>query len=246
MPSLSGRGGNRKQYGKLISSGLILQYDMQNMSSYSGSGTTVTDIRGNSSATLNNGPTFNSTRTKYLTFDGTNDYLIINTSLNSKLSPANTSRVISFACWVYPMDNGVLISEHGSSTIPPPGWHASQIEVVSSTIKMSVWPHTSIITSPTITFNQWNYLVLVCDGTSVKGYQNGSLFGTSGTFTRLTPYNDGASAGLFYALAYGDSTSLGDGSYANCRIGAFHVYNNALTSEQILENFNKTRSIYGI
>ncbi len=245
MPSLGGRAGNRKQYGKVISSGLILQYDMQNSNSYSGSGTTVTDIRGNSSGTLNNGPTFNSTGTKYLTFDGVNDWLVTDTSLNSKLSPANTSRIISFGMWVYPMDNGVLVNEKGGSGLNA-GWYDSQIEIVSSTIKFSVYPYSSIVTSPTISLNEWHYIVLVYDGTNVKGYRNGSLVGTSANFTRSTPYLDPGQYGLHYGLAVAVSTNLGDGSYANCRIGAFHVYNIALTADQVLENFNKTRTIYGV
>ncbi len=245
MPRVGSTSGNRTKYGKITSSGLILQYDMQNTNSYSGSGTTITDLRGSSSGTLNNGPTFNSTGTKYLTFDGVDDWLVTNTSLNSKLSPPNTSRIISFGLWVYPMDNGVLVNEKGGSGLNA-GWYDSQIEIVSSTIKFSVYPYTSIVTSPSISLNQWHYIVLVYDGTNVKGYRNGSLVGTSANFTRSTPYLDPGQYGLHYGLAVAVSTNLGDGSYANCRIGAFHVYNTALSSNDVLQNFNQTRTIYGI
>jgi hypothetical protein len=39
---------------------------------------------------------------------------------------------------------------------------------------------------------------------------------------------------------------MGDGSYANMRLGQFLVYSVALTADQVLENFNATRTTYGI
>ena len=78
--------------------GLILRYELKNRNSYVGT-TTVTDLIGNSNALLTNGPTYSSNG--YLNFDGVNDYLMTNTSLNSKLSPANTSKIISYFIWIY-------------------------------------------------------------------------------------------------------------------------------------------------
>ena len=45
-------------YVPFVSTGLILNYDMSNSSSYPGSGTTVTDLQGNSNATLSGSPTY--------------------------------------------------------------------------------------------------------------------------------------------------------------------------------------------
>ena len=56
--------------------GLILSLDAANTNSYSGSGTTWTDISGKgTNATLTNGPTFNSGNIGSIALDGTNDYL---------------------------------------------------------------------------------------------------------------------------------------------------------------------------
>ena len=112
---------------------LILHYDISNISSYPGSGATVFDINGNSNATLYNTPSYTS---GYLLFDSiTNEYLMTNTSLGSKIS----TDVTSIAVWIYPMDNGVLVSERGEGSLSS-GWHDSQMEMVSGVMKFGMWP----------------------------------------------------------------------------------------------------------
>ena len=219
--------------------GLILRYIIEDTESYSGT-SSVVDLQGNSNATLTNGPTYSING--YLNFDGTNDYLITDTSLNSKLSPPTTSTVISFFCWIYLQDNGVIISEQGT-TIPDSNWFDSQIELVSGTLRFSVWPYsfgTSKITSSISTpLNNWYYVGLTYDGTTLRAYVNGSLAGSS-TYARQTP----SASGLYYTIGYGCATNQGDGTYAKLKLGDFHVYNIALSQQQILNNYNTTKNDY--
>ena len=213
--------------------GLILRYEISDRDSYSGT-TTVTDLVSNSNATLTNGPTYSING--YLNFDGVNDYVMTNTSLNSKLSPNSSSTIISVFIWVYPQDNGVIITEQGDTSLNDLGWHTSIIEIVSGQLKFSVWPLTSIITS-SISLNNWNYVGLTYDGTTLRGYINGQLAG-SVSFTREAPPN------LHYAIAAEDSTDLGDSTYAKMKFGAFHVYNKALSNQEVVSNYNYTKSNY--
>lgn len=220
--------------------GLILRYELKDSSSYSGT-TTVTDLVGNSNATLINGPTYSTNG--YLNFDGVNDYVMTNTSLSTKLSPPNTSNVISVFIWVYPQDNGVIVTEQGDTNLNGTGWHTSIIEIVSGQLKISVWPLTQIITS-SISFNKWYYIGLVYDGTTLRAYIDGQNIG-SAVFTRLTPPS------LHYAIAAEDSTDLDGqvlsgpgGTFAKMKFGSFHVYNTALTGQQILNNYNDTKLNY--
>ena len=68
----------------IITSGLTLQYDFDNSSSYPGTGTVLTDLSpSGNNGTLVNGPVFTSTSPKYLTFDGTNDRIDVGSSLTS-------------------------------------------------------------------------------------------------------------------------------------------------------------------
>lgn len=234
-------------FAPFVTSGLILNYDISNASSYPGSGTTITDLQANSNSTTFNSPTYTSSGGGYLTFNGSNQYFVTNTSLNSKLSPINTSTVLSIFVWVYPMDNGVIVAELGQTT-PNASWHDSQIEMVAGTIKFSVWTGNvqSLSSSIPTPLNNWYYVGFTYDGTNLRGYVNGSLAVTSGTISRNTPYNDGSGIGLHYAVASIDSTSLGDGSYANMRFGGMQIYNTALSASGVLNNYNATKSRFGL
>jgi len=225
----------------LVTTGLILNYNINNTASYPGTGATVTDLTGSSNATLVNSPTYTSGGGGYLTFNGTNQYLRTNTSLGSKLNPPNSSTTISIFVWVYPMDNGVIVSELGQTT-PNSGWHDSQIEMVAGTLKFSVWQNqpgfSSTISTP---LNNWYYVGFTYDGTNLVGYVNGASAVTSGTIARSTP-----GANLFYAVASLDATNLGDGTYANMRFGGMQVYNTALIGADVQQNFDSEKSRFGL
>lgn len=219
-------------------SGLVLYLEAGNLDSYPGSGTTLTDLMGSSDATLYNSPTYSS---GYLQFDGNNQYLVTNTSLGSKVS----SDVTTLSIWAYPMDNGVILAELGTPNLNT-GWHDSQMEMVGGTMKFRFWDGTgsSILTSTIPTpLNAWYNFTILHDGTSLFAYVNGQSAGSI-TFSRQNPIEFGQ--GLYYGIAGNDSTDLGDGSYANMRFGEFFVYNRALTLEEIQQNFNNTKSKYGL
>ncbi len=219
--------------------GLILRYEISDTNSYSGTNSIV-DLVGNSNATLNSGTTYSING--YLNFDGFDDYVMTNTSLNSKLSPANTSNIISHFIWIYPQDNGVIITEQGSTALNT-SWHDSQIEIVSGTLKFGVWQSISLSSSISISFNNWYYVGLTYDGTTLRAYVNGQLAGTT-TGTRSTPYVNGGNVGLYYGIAANDNTSLGDGTYAKMKFGAFHVYNTSLSTQEVINNYNATKNDY--
>lgn len=221
-------------------SGLILRYEFKGTQSYSGS-TTIKDIVGSSDAALTNGPLYSTNG--YLSFDGTNDYLITSTSLNSKLNPANTSALISYFAWVYPTDDGVLVTEQGTSSLNS-SWHDAQIEIVAGTMKFGVWTglgSTSFSSSISTPLYRWYYVGLTYDGSTLRGYIDSALAGSMAV-ARSTPYSGGA--GLHYALGATDFTNLGDGTYARSKVGAFHVYNKALSAKEISNNYATTKSNY--
>ena len=220
--------------------GLILRYEIKNRDTYNGT-STVVDLQGNSNGSLLNSPGFSSNG--YLNFDGTNDYLMTNTSLNPDLSPANTSSIISYFIWIYPQDNGVIVTEQGTATLNT-SWHDAQIEMVSGTLKFGLWAGiglTSLTSSISTPINEWYYVGLTYDGTTLRAYVNAQLAGSL-NLTRSAPYS--GSAGLHYGIAAADFTNMGDGSYSKVKVGDFHIYNRALSQQQILNNYNATKSNY--
>ena len=228
----------------LTTSGLILNYNINDTLSYSGTGTTITDLRGNSNATIANNPTYTSTGGGYLTFNGTNQYLVTNTSLASKLSPPTTSKVISIFVWMYPMDNGVIVTELGSPAINTV-WYANLIEMVAGNLRFSVWPNgTGFASTISTPLNAWYYVGLTYSGTTLKAYVNGQPAGTGTNYNRNTPSEAGA--GLFYSVAAMGATNLGDGTYAKMRFGGMQVYNIALTDSNVLTNYDAQKSRFGL
>jgi hypothetical protein len=65
----------------VVTSGLVVNYDASNATSYPGSGTTWSDLSGNGyNATLQNGPAFSSNFGGNIVLDGSNDYISLPTS----------------------------------------------------------------------------------------------------------------------------------------------------------------------
>jgi hypothetical protein len=226
----------------IITTGLIVNYDTSNTSSYTGTGSALNNlVAGYTNATLYNSPSFTSSGGAYLTFNGaSNQYILTTTNLNPSLSPANTSTIISIFTWIYPTGNGVIIDETSQA-----GWHDSQIEMVAGTLRFSVWPYTTIITSSIATpLNVWYYVGFVYNGTTLTAYVNGVSAG-SATFARQTPYNNGGPAPLYYGVGLADGTTIGDGTAGDFRFGALHIYNTALSGANVLYNFNSMKYRFG-
>ena len=225
----------------------IVCYDITNRNSYPTSGTVVTDIFKSSNASLVGGPIYSAFTSGSLYFDGVDDYLITSTGLSSKFagSSPTKSEVTSIFMWVYPMDNGVILSEQGTSILNG-GWFDSQIEMISGTIGFGMWNGTAISAFPSsisTPINNWYYIGMVYNGSTLTGYINGLSAGSI-TFNRSAPYNNGSE--LHYAIAGTTVTNMGDGSYAKMYLGRFEVFNYALTQSQINYNYNITKSLYGL
>jgi len=233
---------------QIVDTGLILNWDIQNISSYSGSGTSIVDLKGNSNGNIVGTIDYTSGSTNYLNVEGSSsEYIVTNTNLNPYLSPVNTGTAISLFVWVYPTGNGIILNEQGTTT-PATSWHDSQIEIVSGQLKFRVWQLASpyITSNVALTLNTWNYIGLTYSGTTLNAYLNGANVGTA-NLTRLTPYNNGGGIGLHYSLGATDNiTNMGDGSGGTFRFGAFQVYNIGLNSSDVLTNYNADKSKYGL
>ena len=98
----------------LIQTNLIMNWDIQNSSSYVGSGSTITDLKGNINGTLTGTIVYTSGSPNYLTIDGGTFEYINTANINPYLSPANTGTNQSMFLWIYPTSNGVIYSEQGT------------------------------------------------------------------------------------------------------------------------------------
>ena len=226
----------------IVSSGLICH-----LKTAPPTGSTWTDDVGNSNASLNNSPTYSSDNGGYISLNGSNQYILTLSSLSGQFTGTSPSKATatSIFIWCYPTEQGVIVTELGNSSLAS-GWHDSNIEMISTgVIRFSVW-HGSLasrVSSAVKSFNTWYHLGWTYSGTTLTAYINGASIGTA-TLSRQAPYNNGNN--LFYALGAADGTNMGDGTYCAMRVGSFQVYNRALTSDEVLINYNSNKATYGL
>ena len=214
----------------LVTNGLILELDAANSKSYSGTGNTWIDLSGNgNNGTLTNGPTYSTSNNGSIVLDGVNDFIslpytsLINSATTFTIDVWFKSNTIS--------NEQVLFST--SSSTGPTGWH---VEIYQSKIIMQVYPGGSY-TFSTQTLNSstiYNVSVTYNSG-NINYYINGTPAGTA-SYT-FTPSNVNPAIGTF---TYSNNYYFGGNIYNT------KFYNIALTSEQVLQNFNALRSRFGV
>jgi hypothetical protein len=218
----------------IVEDGLVLYLDAANERSYPGSGTTWSDLVGSNNATLTNGPTYNSGNSGSFVFDGVNDYADMssyNLGLNvnnfsaefafqySSIGNKNTLISINYA---YP-SSGYLIRQDSNNKIIVFSDHGSETFIVSNT---------------TISASQIYYATICQSNNTCSIYLNGVLDRTA---TLLNPILD-----VSKEVYLGRRGLPAIGAYLDGNMYNIKIYNRALTAEEIAQNFNATRSRYGI
>jgi hypothetical protein len=226
-----------------VETDLIYHLDASQTDSYPTTGTAVSDLTDTlGDSTLINGPTFTQAgQASYWTFDGSNDYLI-SPNLETPMSGENHST----ECWIYPTGNGVVVTYAGQAN-PLTAYHHSAIEIVSGNLEFGLWNSSGITSTgatSAISNNAWHQVVLTYDGTTCRGYLDGSLAG-SVTVSWDSPHINSGSD-MYMAFGVSDVTNQGDGTYFNGRFGAIRIYTGALTADEILQNYNATKGRFGL
>ena len=195
----------------------------------SGDTTTWYDLSGNNrTATLTNGPLFSSSNGGILVFDGSNDYAIVPSG------GSYSEYTFMFFCkWISDTASGSRIfgcDAFDTYTIFIPsnvGFHYNQVAGSTTTISsganigLGTWCHVAVTVS---TLSSMAYI-----------YINGTLRNGSNAI----PYIN-LSGNLFLGSQY--SSSL----FANCNIAAFQLYNRVLSATEILQNYNATKTRFGL
>jgi hypothetical protein len=216
-------------YGGIVTNGLVLALDAAKKDSYPGSGTVWRDISGNgNNGTLTNGPTFNSNNGGSIVFDGINDYVNLGSNINlTKLS---------FFCWIKTTGNlGHLIAAYQPSS-PYPGWSVG-VGFVGSAGRLNFWSgggwKQSFIQCNT---NVWMHIAVTFENETVSFYKDG-IFSNSTTSTPISSYI----GNKFLGARVNDAASPYIGS-----ISQTLTYNRALSSAEVLQNYNATKGRYGL
>jgi hypothetical protein len=218
---------------KIVTSGLVMNIDASQLRSYSGSGTTWTDLSGNNNnGALTNGPTFSNANGGIITFDGINDYCAITNLVNLN----NTSA--THEIWVkLNAPNDGLQQQIFARTNTNAG--TFNITKISGTNLFQMNYRNSANTQATVTLNtlpstNWVHIVITYDGSVFNAYINGVLDTTTSAVTGAL------NTGGTFAMALAAQTT-GATAFCPCNIGLARAYNRALSAIEVLQNFNVTR-----
>ena len=209
--------------------------------SYSGTGTVLTDLVGNGNATIVGAPPYTSGVGGYFTMS--NDR-IDSPNLNGTITAVAEAH--SVEVWIYPTANGVIASYQGNTYNT--GYHFSAIELVAGQVEFGLWNGTSIASTGgtgALTLNAWHQIVLTFNGTGLQGYVDGAAAGSPIAVSWDSPMND-SDPSFYIAFGAADFTDQGDGSYFDGRMGVQRIYNKALSSAEVLQNWNATKGQYGL
>ena len=227
----------------IVQSGLVLNLDAGVSSSYSGSGTTLTDLSGNgNTGTLTNGPTYSSANGGSLVFDGSNDYVSVSSTTALNWGIGNwTFDVWFFLPSSYSNNNlyatifdspqffvGVLRS--GLTGVP--GFYTSGLGYgfISSSYATYIFGAYTYSCA-----GKWTNLTLSKNESTSYCYLNGSLYASKTTGAYSNQSNSGR-----YGIKSSNELPL------NGNIASTKIYNRALTAAEIQQNFNATRSRFSI
>lgn len=150
----------------------------------------------------------------------------------------------TFDVWCYPLSAstaGTLISEWNNSTFNS-GWTDNQLGFTTSTINAGVYNTGYATAKASWTNNTWYHIVMCYNGSSLATYVNNVAGGTT-SGAKANP--GGAGTYLSMGLPAADYLN-GVTGYFNGYIGAWKIYNRALTAAEVAQNYNALRSRYGV
>ena len=209
----------------IVTSGLVLNLDAGNSSSYSGSGPTWTDLSGSvNTGTLFNSPAYNSANGGYLDFDGIDDYASgansVSTDLTGDMSCEVWFKLDAVAGdWVRPFGKG-----DGSNRTYGLWYNTTSGGFLYQRYGTSNFG-AQLVTLPTV--GQWYQMVGTSTGSTHVLYMNGV---SVSTVTATGPW---ASSTEGYRVAAATFHTFHNGPLSIARL-----YNRGLSAAEVSQNFN--------
>jgi hypothetical protein len=245
----------------IVTEGLVLCLDAEDLKSNSGSGSSTLNNRAltNTNASIING----TSSSKIVSFDGTNDYINVNNSeTNATLSPD----VATFSIWCRP-SHWSGTGNYASSLISRGNYNTAggffihlkksgnpNYPVAQATFSHSTTTSYTYNTAAYATLNGWdNWVnVTVTVDSNIKVYVDGILQSTTSRNVSTIIYGTGniGSGGdtnlrFCTTLSYAPTLDQGTGGYwrpYSGDLGSGHMYNRVLTEAEVLQNYNALKS----
>lgn len=227
----------------VVRGGLILHLDAGSPRSYTGSGTTWTDLSGNDrNLTLVNSPTFTSVNGGSIVFDGLNHYANRPSAIGSSgFDP------FSMAAWIYPSNinqNGGIVHNGRETGSTGDGCSMMISDGFGNTgNKLTILNNGRGFIQTNYTFpaaNAWYHVVVTKSASdNYRSYVNGIERSNTNS---STPSNQTSN----FSVGSLDPLNGLTGNRFNGRIPIVHYYNRALSATEVLQNYNAQRARFGL
>lgn len=238
---------------KIITRGLVFEYDAANSKSYPGSGTVWYDLTGRgNTGTLTNGPTYDSNNGGSIVFDGTDDKVVLPSNANSlMLGVSNGASIseITIDCWInwtsFPtntIDEIISWWAAGSSTVGFLGTSCIANGGGTNTnpaIRFGDgWVSTGVKFTAATDVSKWWNITAVKASANAYIYRMGVLEATKGSSMSFT-------VDKIPAIGCHDGTTQKI-EFIKAKIANIKIYNRALADSEIKQNFDAVRSRFGV
>lgn len=243
----------------IVLDGLFMYLDGGVGLSYPGTGTDWTDINGirtKTSGVLINGPTYNSANGGFISFDGSNDYVLISNSgldigvnfsiqtwvkINRWGGGPNWDRAgIASNAYTYSSGNGFWLACTSQNT--PANNFVATVGLENFFLSMGNDQYCVAPTAGSLAAyrNSWFNIGVRCNGNNpLKCYINGVEPASYGCQT------NGPSSYSYTNSGFYLGNRRADGEYLDGSIASFMMYNRALSDSEFLQNFNAQKSRFG-
>lgn len=224
--------------GLVVSDGLITYLDASNSRSYSGTGITWIDLSGSVSVnnvTLYNGPTYSSANNGSIVFDGVNDYgSFARNDFNTSLPNFTISASI------YKGADGIILGNHYHNSTWESIWFSTTEFTVNGANNNTTNRQILSYTTPS---NSWMNLVAVNNSSQnyMKVFLNGVELASK--IATVVPWSSYLPTYLATQLTVNTQAPVG---IFSGRMAQVLIYNKALSTQQIQQNFNTIRGRFGI
>ena len=230
----------------IVTNGLVSYLDAGFRTSYPTTGTTWYDVSGYGlNGTLTNGPTYSSLDGGSIVFDGTNDY-VTNVGATTSFSFIQNTGIFTISAWVKLNDLSTaryfMGNNDGNTTSRGffLGYSGTSGTCFLAITRALSNQFTLDLKKPNFfTDNNWVLVTCVGNRTNCQLYKNGIPFDTPVNFSTFATTNSTRT------LSIGRINNL-NGGYWSGNVALTQIYNRALSSTEVLQNFNAQKSRFGL
>jgi hypothetical protein len=221
--------------GNIVTNGLVLYLDAANPKSYLSGSTIWNDLSyGVNNGTLVNGPTFNSANGGSIVFDGSNDYV------DFYAPNLGTTTTVEMWCKPLSLTNGMFF-----------GWRTYDVWASGGIVGFNTGVNDIYgMSSTTVTnlglLNNWKHYVF--EMRSDVSYTNNKIY--INAENQILSQQRGSELAINRNFNNGlgriGSWIINANFFMSMNCASFKVYNRALTTSEILQNFNATKGRFGL